>query len=254
MSNQQTERVKVFFNEIAQDYSNRYTNERPFLNFFHRQRIKAALRGQDFTGKRIWDIGAGIGILQHFLADKNEDFSYFASDISSEMHVISGISEENYFVGQADNAPISFKDFQSVFLLGVTTYLQQKELIHLLQKTLPERTVSGAQLFITFTHKSSLDFKLRKIIKFFSAFLPENRFVLGQKFTVKAYTSDEIADLLPLSFQIEKIIFLNQSFFLFNRLFPNYSVQLARKTFLRKDSFFKRWLSSDFLVIAHRRQ
>ncbi|MGK0365634.1 MAG: hypothetical protein ACI85O_002700 [Saprospiraceae bacterium] len=254
MNNQQTEQVKDFFDEIARDYSGRYTNERPFLSFFHRQRIEAALEGQNFTGKKVWDIGAGTGILQEFLAVENEKFSYFASDISSEMKISSGIAEGNYFVGQANDAPTKFKNFQSVFLLGVTTYLPQKELISLLQKTLPERTAIDSKLFITFTHKSSLDFRLRQAIKFFSAILPTNRFVVGQKFTVTAYTCSEVADILSSSFQIEKIIFLNQSLPLFNRLFPIYSVRLARKIFLMKDSFLKRWLSSDFLVIAFRRQ
>lgn len=252
MSKQQTERVKDFFDEIAQDYNGRYTDERPFLSFFHKQRIEAALDGQDFTGKKIWDIGAGTGILQDFLTAKSESFSYFASDISEEMRVSSGLSKENYFVGQAENAPVNFKGFQAVFLLGVTTYLPRAEFVSMLQKTFPERTTHDAKLFITFTHKSSLDFKLRQFIKFFSAILPQNRFVVGQKFTVSAYSPHELSKIFPSSFHIEKIIFLNQSFPLFNRLFPNFSVRLARKLFLMRDSFLKRWLSSDFLVIASR--
>lgn len=250
MNKEQTERVKDFFDEIAEDYSGRYTNSRPFLSFFHKQRIEAALNEQDFTGKKIWDIGAGTGVLKTFLEENNKKFNYFANDISAEMQINSSIEKEKYFVGQAENAPSHFNDFQSIFLLGVTTYLPSKELIFLLQDTLVRRTTPDADLFITFTNKSSLDFKLRQIIKFFSAVLPENRYVVGQKFTVQAYSPQEVSILLPRHFQIKKIILLNQSLPLFNRLFPKISVRLARKIFQTKDNFLKRWLSSDFLIVA----
>ncbi len=250
MADRQNERVKAFFDEIAADYALRYAAERPFLRFFHLQRMKAAVSGRNFSGKKIWDIGAGTAALRRFLLQKNGDFQYFASDISPEMQLASGLSPSVYHVGKAADAPADYINFSAVFLLGVTTYLEKSEAEKLFTETLPQRTADDTHIFVTFTHKSGLDFRLRRFLKKFSFLFPANRCVGGQKFSVRAYTVAEVFDLLAGHFEIEKIIFLNQTFPLFNRIFPALSVRLAKYIFTLPDGFFKRWLSSDFLVIA----
>lgn len=244
------ENVRGFFDKIAADYASRYTNKRPFLNFFHRQRIETALCEVEIEGKKIWDLGAGTAVLSHFLAEEANRFDYFASDISEKMFEVSGLSSQSYFVGKASEAPAYFTDFDLVFLLGVTTYMKEEELQSLFGKLLPERMSEGSKLVVTFTHAGSLDFQLRKRIKFvLRKVLPPDS-VVSQTFKVNAYSVEEASTLVQENFIVNKVVYLNPTIPFLNRLFPRLGVRMGRILSDRKDNFLKRFLASDFQIIA----
>lgn len=244
----QQQKVKNFFNDISPEYQKKYSPQNSFLHYFFQQRIHEATSSFSFEQKSILDIGAGTGALYQFLKKDNPDLQYFATDIAGKMLEESMIPENQYFVGDVSDFPFPEKKFDFIFLLGVTTYFDQKELekhLTFIQNHLAE----DGNAILSFTNRSSLDFRIRQVVGFFTRFIKLKKNVIGQDFEIFAYSPSEANKNLSSKFSIQQQIFLNQTFPPFNRLFSKASISLAH--------FFKKnissptllsWLSSDFLV------
>ena len=252
MKNKHENTVADFFDTLAANYSSRYSESRPFLRFFHRQRMEAALRVLTATSGKVWDIGAGTGVLGKALVIRAPETKYFASDISREMQRVSGLPTARYFHGSAREAPARFRGFSAVFMLGVTTYMSRSDLSELLHRTLPARLQPDGQLILTFTHREGLDWRLRRPLRGFLRLLRRNKYIAGQDFSVRAYSLAEAEALMRPHFTVSKVIFLNHTLPFLNRLFPRMSVRLAHRIFASESDFLQSFLSSDFLISAVR--
>ena len=244
-----SEQVRRFFDALAPTYRDRYGKTQPFLAYFHRQRLEEATRPFSFTGKRVLDIGAGTGQLYEFLLEKEPAIDYYACDLSVEMKKHSRVPPERYFVGQATALHFPADDFDLVFVLGVTTYLSRSENDRLLQWIVAHLR-PGGQAVLSFTHRRSLDYQLRRLFRAFGWGRKDGRsLLLGQRFPISAFSLPEARTLMNDQFQVEQVAWLNQTIFPFNRLFPRWSIWLARRW--RRPA---PWASSDFLLFLSRQQ
>lgn len=249
----QQEKVKSFFNNISFDYKSKYNNANPFLSYFFHQRLNEATHDISFHKKEVLDIGAGTGAVYHFIKSKTTDFNYTAVDISSKMLKQSGIPTYQYFVGDISNFPSSEEKYNYIFLLGVTTYFSRNILVEHLSFISKNLHPEGLAI-VSFTNRKSLDFKIRRCLRYFMRLLNFKKTVLGQSFDIFAYSTTEIKQISSDKFSIQKTTYLNQTLPPFNRLFPKTSIAFG--------NFFKRkvssptllsWISSDFLIFIKKK-
>ena len=59
---EQNAQVAIYFDRISAGYRLRYGEEKPFHNFFFRQRLNAAINGFSYFGRSVLDIGAGTAL------------------------------------------------------------------------------------------------------------------------------------------------------------------------------------------------
>lgn len=247
-NSQQQKKVKNFFDNISSDYHKKYSTDQPFLNFYFQQRLQEATASFSFENKSVLDIGAGTGELFHFLQNKTSSFEYFATDIAPKMLEQSGIPTSQYFAGDIDAFPFPQKKYDYIFLLGVTTYFNQAELKKHLDFIKNHLSPDGTAV-LSFTNRSSFDWKLRQVLRFITPLFKSKKNVLTQEFKVFAYSPKAVAKIFTPQFSIQKFSFLNQSFPFINRLFPKTSISLSH--FLKKNIQYiplLSFLSSDFLV------
>ena len=245
---EQQQKVKNFFDNISADYSAKYLTTHPFLHYFFHQRLHEATSSFSFENKSILDIGAGTAPLYNFLQNQTKAFQYFATDIAPKMLEESELKKEDYFVGTLSDFPFPEKKYDFIFLLGVTTYFNQKELEKHLAFIQSHLALDGYAI-ISFTNRKSLDFRLRQLAGFFTRFIKLKKSVLGQDFKIFAYSPSEIKKIINSNFSLHQQTFLNQTFPPFSRLFPKASISLAN--FLKKNissPTLLSWMSSDFLV------
>ena len=114
--------VKAYFDEQADRYHRKYSEQSPYLNFMFRERIRMAAGSINLSGKKVLDIGAGTGALYDYLVRHNISGDYFACDISSSMLKHSHIPVDRQFTGQAQHIEWSVDRFDCIFMLGVTNY------------------------------------------------------------------------------------------------------------------------------------
>ncbi|MCC6723098.1 MAG: class I SAM-dependent methyltransferase, partial [Saprospiraceae bacterium] len=144
----------------------------------------------DFNGKKILDIGAGTGGLYDFIIHKWPNCDYLATDISGNMLSQSNIPINRRLVGSLETLNFPKRQFDFIFLLGVTSYLQKSELVNHLTIIRGLLNENG-RLVVSFTHKKSMDFWSRKMVKLFVR-KKQTGHLLQQKFDVQAYSLDEI--------------------------------------------------------------
>lgn len=249
---QQTISVQKFFDNISKEYRNKYKSLHPFLHYFFRQRLSEATSNFSFKQKSLLDIGAGTGELFHFLKEQNQNFEYFAIDISSRMLEESTLSPSQYFVGEITDFHPSEKEYDFIFLLGVTTYFDSEELENHFNFIKTYLAADGFAI-LSFTNRNSFDFKLRQVVRFFTRLIGLKQKVMGQNFEIFAYSPQEVSNLIQDNFLIYKQVFLNQTFPPFNRLFPKTSIAFGN--FLNKNissPTLLSWLSSDFLIFIQK--
>ncbi len=244
----QSEQTKKYFDSLADKYAQRYTSRYPYHNYFFKERIRLATQKFDFEGKSILDIGAGTGSLYDCLKSSTQNFQYFASDISKKMLEQSQIPEHQRFVGKVEEIDFPVKKFDFIFMLGVTTYLSNKELIRTLQFIYTHSDLS-THVIITFTNKSSLDHFIRKLLKgLFGSFIQKKN-LLSQNFSTKSFSFRGIKKLLHGKFKILDYQFFNFTLTPFNHLFPQASISFSRFFTSQIQSFFlKKKIGSDTIL------
>jgi SAM-dependent methyltransferase len=244
--------VKRFFDSIATDYASRYRGENAYYRYFFNERLRHATAGFHFENKTVLDVGAGSGALYDYLRNTASAFRYFATDISPEMLAASNIPPHLRFCGNLREAPFPDSPFDFIFLLGVTSYLPPGSVpddLHFLQTHL----APGGRLVVSFTHRCSLDFQVRRIIRFdklLKFIKPARSRIIGQSFDVQAFSLQEAKNMSFPGAEIEKVVWLNQTLSPFNHLFPKAAVWVA--AWLRRlfgGSRLLPFLSSDFLVV-----
>lgn len=245
----QKEAVSGFFENIAGDYKSKYTGRNAFHNYFFLERLEEATRGFEFDGKSILDIGAGTGDLYDELTRIAQKIDYYAVDISSKMLESSKIPENRRFSGYCYETTFPIHKFDYIFMLGVTTYLDEIELAKTLDFIQSGLKKDGTAI-ITFTNKTSLDWRSRSFFKFFARnFMPKAN-VLSQGFTIYPKNLVEAVNVTKDRFHSSEIRWLNHTVFPFSQLFKSSSSTLARYLHTRlKQGKLLSFLSSDFLMI-----
>jgi SAM-dependent methyltransferase len=243
-------KVERFFDRLADDYPSRYCGMDVFHRYFFGQRLEKSTEGFSFEGKTILDIGAGTGPLYDYLLPRVPSFRYFANDVSAEMLQRSRIPQADRFVGACYEQRFPVARFDYIFMLGVTTYLPREELDRILafvSRSLTNRAI------VTFTNRSGVDTRIRRALKRPIRLLGTSQHVLSQPFRIHAYSVEEVTSLLPRDLALERIEYLNHTFFPLNRLLPETSVWGARwiETHVQRESVM-RLLSSDLLCVIRR--
>ncbi|MCF8443171.1 MAG: class I SAM-dependent methyltransferase [Saprospiraceae bacterium] len=246
--NRQESQVRQYFDRIATDYASRYSTGSVYHSYFFHERLEEAVRGLDFEGKSILDVGAGTGALYNYLKAHFQSFEYTGTDISSIMLETSNIPLANRRIGALADIQMPKHGFDFIFMLGVTSYMSQTEFqthLALFQKYLNP----GGKAVISFTHRRSIDHFFRFFLKLVLRPFAKTSFVASQPFKITAYSLPQIKTILGQKFDIQRLAWLNQTCSPFNHLLPRLSLSLAR-FFKRKFShtIFLPVLSADFLV------
>lgn len=244
--------VKDFFSNIASGYRDKYTGRDVFSHYFFNERLEEATKDLDFNGKRILDIGAGTGNLYDHIQEKEPNIDYYATDISGAMLEQSNIPSEKRFVTQIGNIEIPVFDFDFIFVLGVTTYLDD-DTLQALFSDIDRYLAHDGTAIITFTNLSSLDWKIRRLFKIFLRGGVSSKTVLTQKFQIYPRSLDTATATLSGQFVSVDIRWLNHTVFPFNRVLKNLSVKMAKKIHKKENtSKLKQLLSSDFLLVLRK--
>jgi len=234
--------VRQYFDHIAPSYAQRYhATENPYYRYFFGERLREAVRGLDFEGKKILDIGAGTGALYDYLKKHCQSFEYTGTDISSTMLEISDIPLANRQIGTLTEIEKPQHGYDLIFMLGVTSYMSKAEFqnhLELFRKCLNP----GGKAVISFTHRRSVDHFFRFFLKLVLRPFVKTSFVATQSFKITAYSLPQIKALLGQKFNIQRLVWLNQTCSPFNHLLPRLSVTLAR--------FFKRKFSSNTVCLS----
>lgn len=249
----QKQEVEGFFNEIATGYKSKYTSADAFRHYFFNERLKEATEGFNFTDKKILDIGAGTGDLYDYIFALESSVDFYASDIAANMLEQSNIPVDKRFVGFCHQIDFPVKQFDYIFMLGVTTYLDAKEI----EKTfdfIHSALKSNGRAIVTFTNQSSLDWKARKLFKSLAKSVAPKKYVLSQEFQIYPKKLSEIEKHLQRQFNVEEVRWLNHTVFPFNQVLKGVSVKTAKKLHqtLKTKSILNR-LSSDFLLVLSRK-
>lgn len=247
-----TNNVAEFFDRISGSYGEKYSAADLFHHYFFHERLIEATREISFENKRVLDVGAGTGSLFDHLKGLDPKIDYYATDISSGMLESSSIPTDRRFLGRIGDVALPVGDFDRVFMLGVTTYLDDAELSETFDAV--HRLLKSSGLFIvTFTNRSSIDWRVRSVVKMLGRNFISDKAVLGQSFHVFPRSLGEVRDILTGRFEVSDTRFLNHTVFPFNRLFKKSSIALARKIH-RGPAGRKRlpYLSSDFLLVLRK--
>ena len=240
--------VREFFDEIADSYGEKYSGGDAFHEYFFTERLAEAARGIELAGRRILDIGAGTGNLYDHLRQIEPEIDYYGTDISPAMLDHSKIPAGRQFVGKIEEINFPVANFDLVFMLGVTSYMNDAEVEATFAK-IHELLDNDGRLIVTFTNASSLDWKSRRTFKFFAGKLVPSRNVLGQCFTIFPRRLDEVEQRLAGRFVTEDTRYLNHTVFPLNQLFKRPSVRAAKKLHSRGPV---NSLSSDFLLVLRK--
>ena len=251
---QQEQQVKDFFDNHAPNYKQKYTKKDTYYDYFFYERLAAATQNTNFAKKSILDIGTGTGALYDYIAQKTDDnFEFVGTDISPKMIAQSRIPPQNQKVGNCYEFEYEQKHFDFIFMLGVTTYINETEL----QKNLAfihQKMASDSRAIITFTNNKSLDNSLRNAAKSIVKIFASKERIVAQDFSFYWYALPEVEKILTENFEIEKIVFLNHTIFPFSRFLPSVSVKMAK--WIGKNIKNKKlldWLSSDFMFILRKK-
>lgn len=211
--------VSRYFDQIAGDYRRRYDlSARPYHRYLHHQRLKIAMAGLHFEGKRILDVGAGTGSLYDAICKQVSEPEYFACDVSGEMLRQSNIPESRRAVGALGEVTLPHASFDLAFMLGVSTYLDAVQLNETL-RAITANLAPGGVFVISFTNPRSLDWHLRSLIRRFW----RGRGVIGQSFETHGY----LPEAVPLPLRLVRAEWYNFSLTPLNTLLPAASARIA---------------------------
>lgn len=247
--------VKDFFNSIAHEYSEKYSLANPFHNWYFGERLIAATGENNYDGKNILDIGTGTGALYDFLMAKGfTTINFVGCDIAGKMMDNSHIPEKNRHVGHCYAIDFETKLFDYIFMLGVTTYIDEKEQARIFE-FIRQRLAPGGTAIISFTNKESLNQRLYDIVKPFLRVLRLKNRVAVQSFPTYGRSFGRVFEALKDMFTIAAPIYINQTFFPFNHLLPATSIRVAK--FIQRHIRTMRllsFLSSEFVVVLKPKQ
>ncbi len=249
--------VKKFFEKIAPWYDKRYQSESVYYHYFFNQRLEAATNNFNFENASILDIGAGTGPLYNFLVKDVDNFTYLACDISPAMLANSSIPYNQQIVGQVTEIDFSGKNFDYIFMLGVSTYIEKKDFeahIKIIENLLKEK----GKAIVSFTHSYSIDNRFRRAFSLFAPLIA--RFHIGSKkvfvqpFQTSSYRLDDIN-----KFPLEKLTivdhqWLNQTISPFNHLFSRFSVFVAYLLKKYLPPAILPFYSADLLVVFEKKE
>jgi cyclopropane fatty-acyl-phospholipid synthase-like methyltransferase len=138
--------------------------------------------------------------------------------------------------------------FDHIFMLGLVTYLEPVALLNHLEWVHQHLQPTGT-LCISFTNKSSWDFRLRQLLRPLARLLP-GKGVVQQEFFIQAHALEQVQSLVQkMGFRIQQTTFLAPSVPFLQYLSPSLAATCAR--YLNQylgDSTWRCWLSPDFLV------
>ncbi|MEM1217270.1 MAG: class I SAM-dependent methyltransferase, partial [Bacteroidota bacterium] len=175
-------------------------------------------------------------------------------DLSAAMLQASPIPSSQRWVGTVFSAPEPLPVFDSVVLLGVTSYMQPeewKETLHWVHGHLRP----GGTLIVTFTHRRSLDFQIRKLIRRILPARWMSGTLAGQSFPTYAYGEKEVRAMFS-EWNLHQAIWTNYGITPFNRLFPRLTLRWAEFCSARLDQN-PGWLpifSGDLLCVVKKQQ
>lgn len=239
--------VRKYFDSIASLYAKRYVRKKGYHAYLFNERIRAATSGLQFEGKSVLDIGAGTGGLYDYLDENHSNFQYLGIDASSEMLHQSKIPTDAQIHGEAISIEFGARKFDFIYMLGVTTYLSQEDLIEHVKLCKQILTEKG-RLVVSFTHRYSIDSLTRAILGPLFKYLVPGKGVLQQTFPTSKFSKSEAISSFS-SFMPDKIHWQNQTLTPINHLLPNASVSLAKILLKYLPSFILPLLSADFLVV-----
>ena len=251
MSKNSNEHIKALFDDLSEDYQDRKREKNPFLKYFNEQRLTVSTEHLKKSDKlKILDLGAGTGFLYDHLVNLGIDVSgYFAVDISDDMLSRSSVPVDQRKQASVDDLEVlSERTFDRIFCLGLTTYLSDETLKRLLGSSFDLLNPKG-RLIISFTNRSSFDYRSLSVIR---RVIPEyfkKGKILSLK-SIKGLSTKEAGKLIiDKGFKLDELVYLNQTIFPLNRIFPSLSVRIAKRIKNLRSPSLNRW-SSDFLIIA----
>ena len=251
MSKNSNEHIKALFDDLSEGYQDRKRGKNPFLKYFNEQRLAVSTEDLIKTKKlKILDLGAGTGFLYDHLVSIGIDVSgYFAVDISENMLSKSSIPLDQRKQESVDNLEIlGERTFDHIFCLGLSTYLSDETLKKLIEDSYSLLNSEG-KLIISFTNRNSFDFKFRSVLRMMLPKFIKKARVLSL-FSIQSLSSNEAINIIKRAgLDSERLMYLNQTIFPFNRIFPSFSVWFAKKFENPSSPKLNRW-SSDFLIIA----
>ena len=249
----QTNKVRDFFDVVSGEYRDKYKNRQVFHNYFFNQRLEQATEGLDFNNKKVLDIGAGTGNLFDYISAKNSSVDFYACDISPKMLEQSNIPASHRFVGKSYEIDFPTGNFDYIFMLGVTTYLDDDELeknFDFIYRNLSDEGVA----IITFTNRNALDTVSRTFAKNAIKLLKLKDKVISQSFKIYPRTLKEVKGFRGGKLTVKTIKFLNQTIFPFSQAFPKMSVKLADKLKSKtENATLLSVFSSDFIVFCEKK-
>lgn len=249
ISTDQNNAVSAYFDDISDDYRDRYEPRNPFHSYFFGERLRVATEGLDFENRSVLDIGAGTGPLYDYLI-KYPGVDYYACDISSKMLARSAIPADRAFPGKATDIHFPKDTFDYIFLLGVTTYQTPEELKASL-RFIRERLASGGAAILSFTNRSSLDYVSRRVLRVARPLVWKG--VLAQSFVTYAYRLSDVEEMIAgYDLRLNRMVYLNLTVSPFNTLLPRLSVSLARWLSQNCSASLLPFLSADFLLFLEK--
>ncbi len=248
----QNNQAKEFFNDIADTYKDKYKNYNKFHHYFFNERLRKASEGFDFRNATILDIGTGTGDLYDHLKSIDLSINFYGSDIAEKMIAESNIPKENQFVGKITEIDLPRSDFDYIYMLGVTTYLPEDEMVETL-KTIEANLAQNGKAILTFTNSNSFDNFNRTLLKLPVKLMKSKRSVLGQGFKIYKYSVSSAKELVNPWFNVQEVRYLNHTVFPWNLILKSASVSLANQIDKMDEGPLLRSLSSDFMLVLSKK-
>lgn len=242
--------IQSFFDHLAPSYARKYSSEQVYLQFFFTTRLELATENLTFQDATILDIGAGTGALYEYIKKQNPFFHYFACDISEKMLQAGSIPEECRYVGEVDRINWPVKQFDYIFALGLTSYLDDKQMERLLAFC-AQHLRKGGRVVVSFTNGSSLEVRIRYLLQpLIRQFLRRKNRLVGQEFKTRAYALAVAKEaFIAKNLYYCNLKWISPSIPFLHHWMPQWSVKSSK--FLAKKkvfSFLNRWLSHEFIL------
>lgn len=239
-----------FFDRVSGTYRDKYGTTSPFHHYFFNERLEKALHGLDLAGKDVLDIGAGTGNLHEAVVARFPDVRFHATDVSAGMLAQSRIPPERRFVGHAYDHDLAVRRFDAIFMLGVTTYMDDAELERNLAFVAASLKPGGVAV-ITFTNKHGLDTIMRVVLRPLMRLLGRQDKVLSSGLRTHLHSYRGAMAKVSRHLCIQRWDLLNHTVFPFGLLLPGPSLWLAHRLGRRQGTAaWLRFLSSDLMVRA----
>lgn len=233
-------------------YREKYGRTSAFHHYFFNERLQKAIAGLQLSDKDVLDIGAGTGNLFDHLVQRFPTVRFHATDVSAGMLSQSSIPANMRFVGPAYDHNLAVRKFDTIFMLGVTTYMEPQELERNLTFIADSLKPDGMAV-ITFTNKHGLDTMLRILLRKPLRLLGDRNKVLASGLPTYTFSRADVVNALHGKLHVERWDLLNHTVFPFNLLFSGLSLGLAKRLSRHRGTpAWLRFLSSDLMVHLNR--